>query len=150
MKYFLTLILLVSACGFTPVPHSENAKQYVKEKKYNEAISEYEKHIKERLEIKNRPDWENPYIYYLDIGDIYLEEKDPGNALKYYLLAKEHDVKPAYVSDRMRYLASWYEEQGDLKAAIIHLKKYRDLDPTIFDLMLDRIAKKLVKQEETK
>ena len=86
------------------------ADKLSKEKKYEEAVKAYWDHINFRLSVKDRPVWENPYIYLLDIGDLYLEKGDVEQALYHYELAEKKRVKQAYVNDRYRYVASWYEE----------------------------------------
>ena len=91
---------------------------------------------------------ENPYLYLLDIGDIYLEQGQVEQALKEYELAEKNKVKQGYVNDRYRNVASWYEKKGELRKALEVLKKYRKKDVILFDLMLDRIAKKIVEIEE--
>jgi tetratricopeptide (TPR) repeat protein len=117
-------------------------------KKYEEAIAAYREHIAERAAVSDRPEWENPYIYLLDIGDIYLQQGNVEQALTTYESAAEHDVKAGYVNDRLRYIASWYEEHGELEKAIEHLQKYRERDELLFDLMLNRLARQLVAREE--
>lgn len=126
----------------------QKADAYSQEKKYEEAISAYREHIAQRAAVVDRPEWENPYIYLLDIGDIYLEMGDVERALATYESAATHDVKAGYVNDRLRYIATWYEEQGNLDKAIEHLQTYRERDELLFDLMLNRLARKLVAREE--
>ena len=133
------------SCTTNPSVHYDKAKEAKDKKEYENAIYEYWNHINKRLAIKNRPDWENPYIYLLDIGDIYVEQGDIANATKYYEMAEEKGVKQGFVNDRYRFIASWYEEKGELDKAIEQLKKYQDRDPELFNLMLDRIAKDIVK-----
>lgn len=138
-------LLLICSCSNSSF--RQRADVHRKDKDYQAAIQALEKHIASRLEIKNRPEWENPYLYYLDIGDIYLEQGDSENALKYYLLADEQKVKASYVDDRIRFVARWFEEKGDLKSAIELLQKYRERDPLLFDLVLDRVARQMVLKE---
>lgn len=148
MKKTLYLIILIFlSCTPKPSIHHNNAKELKEDKEFFKAIEQYQKHIDTRLAVKNRPEWENPYLYYLDIGDVYLEMNDEKSATKYYEMAEDKKVKPAYVNDRYRYVATWYEEKGDLKSALKQLKKYKDRDPDLFNLMMDRIAKEIVKKE---
>ena len=144
----LVLLAGVSGCGPASVNyHRVKADEHVKNKNYQRAIEEYWKHIAERLAIRDRPEWENPYLYLLDIGDIHLEQGDVAEALRHYELAEEKEVKQRYVNDRYRYIARWYEQHGELEKALEHLKLYRDKDPLLFDLMLDRIAKLILERE---
>lgn len=126
----------------------EQADTLSKRQQYDEAIEAYWKHIRLREGVENKPDWENPYIYLLDIGDIYLAMSNFEKALETFELAETKGVKPGYVNDRLRYVGTLYEEQGELHKAIEHLQKYRDRDEILFDLMLNRLARQIVTQEE--
>lgn len=145
MKYILILFLL--ACS-NYTSHQTKAKTHIQDKDYQKAIQEYEKHIEARLAVKNRPDWENPYIYLLDIGNIYLEQNNIEKALKYYEEAEAKNVTQGYVNERYLVVGKIYEKQGQLEQAVAHLAKYRERDPELFNLVLDRIAKELVRQEQ--
>src|SRR5690606_31946453 len=125
----------------------EAAEHFSREEKYDDAIAAYRKHMRYRLSLMDRPDWENPYLYLLMIGDLQLNQDKPDEALASYELAEKNKVDAALVSDRYRYLASWYEKQGRLDTAIEILTKYRDRDELLFDVMRDRIAKTLVENE---
>ncbi|MCB0336001.1 MAG: tetratricopeptide repeat protein [Bdellovibrionales bacterium] len=138
----LVFILLLSGCATESM--RERASSLRKNKDYENAIAAYQKHIQARLAVSDKPEWENPYIYYLDIGDIYLEQSKLKQALEYYELAEKQGVKPGYVNDRYRFVARWLEDRGQLAEAIAHLEKYREKDPMLFDLVLDRLARKLV------
>ena len=142
-------VLIVSCVGVDDSSRAR-ADRLSKEKKYQEAIDEYWRHIEDRLAVSERPNWENPYLYLLDIGDLYIEQGNVGEALRYYELAEEKHVKQGYVNDRYRGVAAWYESRGRLRDAIEHLEKYQDKDPLLFDLMLDRLSRELVEQEESK
>jgi tetratricopeptide (TPR) repeat protein len=128
--------------------HRDRADQLAASGQYVAAIAEYRAHLRSRLAAAPRPESENPYFYYLDIGDMYLQLGKPAGAVKYYDLAGKKGVGVEYVNDRLRHVASWYEEQGRLREAIEHLKKYSERDPVLFGLMLDRIAKEIVEREE--
>jgi tetratricopeptide (TPR) repeat protein len=148
----IILILLSSiilyACAWNKKSDSKKEAEILSENnKYSEAINEYQKHIEDRLKVKGRPEWENPYIYYLDIGDLLLKQGLVDRAVKKYMEADEKGINPAWVNDRLRQVASWYEERGMLNDAIDHLKKYRHRDELLFDLMLNRLAKQLVENE---
>lgn len=150
LKLLLLLsVFLFPAClGKRTLSMKQKADELSINKEYEQAIQAYQDHIKQRASIPNKPDWENPYIYLLDIGDIYLEMGMVEKALESYERAAQHDVKQGYVNDRLRYIATWYEEQGEIESAIEHLQKYREKDELLFDLMLNRLARKLVALEE--
>ena len=145
IEFVLLSFLFLMSC--TNVSGRQKAAQLNQDKKYEEAITEYKKHIEARLAVKDKPEWENPYIYYLDIGDIYLEQDNLEKAMTYYKLAEENGVKQDYVNDRFRQIANWYESKGELKKALEHLEQYQDRDPILFNLMLDRIARKIAEEQ---
>lgn len=146
LTIFLSIVLLISSCSGSN--SRVLATKYTKEKKYEEAIQEYRNHIQDRLSIADRPEWENPYIYLLDIGDIYLEQGNVDDALATYKEASEHEVKKCYIADRYRYVANWYANKGEIQAALKLLEEHREEDPLLFDLMLDRLARQLVEEED--
>ncbi len=141
------LLFVIFACSHNNNYQLTKALQATESKHYGQAIEYYQKHIKIRLKEKDRPKWENPYIYYLDIGDLYLMQKDPNSALTYYLDADEKKVEAGYVNDRLRFLAEYYYKNNEKQKAIEHLKKYKNRDPLIFGLMLNRIAQQIVAEE---
>jgi hypothetical protein len=126
----------------------DSAEELLRQEKYDEAINLYKKHMENRLAVKNRPTWENPYFYYLLIGDIELRRSNVNAALENYKLAQAKGIHLGLISDRMRYIASWYEEKNEHEEAIAILKANRDLDPLLFDAMLDRISKDLVQKQD--
>lgn len=131
-----------------PRDYAERAEELVREEKYDEAIEAYRKHMNARLNVKDRPDWENPYLYLLTIGDAQLAQGKVDDALASYALAEKNQVGNGLVSDRFRNVAIYYEEHDRLQDAINVLQTYRDRDPLIFDGMLDRLSRKLVREEE--
>jgi tetratricopeptide (TPR) repeat protein len=149
-SFVVLLITLFLSCSTVASINKSRKKadRLAREGKYAEAIEAYQEHINYRLSLKNRPDWENPHIYFLDIGDLYLQQGDLPNAIAYYEKAEKKNVKSSYINDRFRHVATWLENQERSYEALEHLKKYRKRDPPMFDMMLDRIAKKIVKQEE--
>ena len=148
LAIFLLCLFIFSSCSGSN--SRALAAKYSKEKKYEEAIQEYRNHIQERLKVTSRPEWENTYIYLLDIGDLYLEQGNVEEALATYKEASEHEVKKSYIADRYRYVANWYANKGDIKSALKLLEKNREQDPLLFDLMLDRLARQLIKEEDNK
>lgn len=147
---FCILVLLLNACFSTnSSPYRVEADSLKEQDRFDEAVTAYWKHIHYRLAIKDRPTWENPYIYLLDIGDIYLKQGQVDRALEHYKLADKYDVDRGYVNDRYLSIARWYEEHGELHKALAHLQIYSERDPIIFDLMMDRIAKQILTDESS-
>lgn len=146
LAFVLGIAPLIASCALQSPSHRDKADSYFSEGSFERAIHEYERHIQERLKLFDRPQWENPYLYYLDIGDAYLRMNRPDQALSTYLEAEERGVEVRFVNDRIRSLGRWYEENGDSLKAIELLKEYRERDPLLFDMMLDRISRELVKK----
>lgn len=140
---------LFSCAGSHMQSDAKKASEFRASKDYDEAIKAYIRHIDKRVKTKEKPEWENPYIYYLDIGDIYLQQENIEKALEYYLLADKENVKKTYVNDRLRNIGDFLVEKKEFERAIEHLTTYRERDPLLFDLMRDRIAKQIVAQEDT-
>jgi tetratricopeptide (TPR) repeat protein len=141
--------LLIAFLGcFTPGSESlRRADELSREGKYEEAIETYRKHMESRLEVTDRPEWENPYFYLLLIGDEYLHHGNPLKALEQYEEAERKEVHPTLISDRYRAVARWHEEHGELQQALDVLKRFRDRDSLLFDAMADRIARSLTEKE---
>lgn len=147
----LPILLVLNGCFWgLGESNKEKADRLRKTENYQSAIDSYYQHIQDRLAYEKRPDWENPYIYLLDIGDIYLEQDDLKKALEIYEHAEKEGVKQAYCNDRYRAVALWHEQRGELKESLEILRHYREKDPFLMDLMLDRLARQLVAQEDTK
>ena len=134
-----------TGCFSTESAQLHTAEELTTEGKPDEAIAAYRKHISERLETVDRPEWENPYFYLLNIGDIELSRGNVDAALAAYEEAEREKVELPLVADRYRAVAMWYEEHGQLQKALDVLTKYREKDPLIFDSMLDRVARELTK-----
>ena len=142
------ILCFVLGCGTSnSYKFLKEAEEYSRKQEYQDAIGSYRKHIKNRLEYKDRPDWENPYFYLLVIGDLYIGQEKPEEALLSYIEADEKGVDEKLVLDRFRYLANWYENNQQFEKAIEILNTYRDRDSLLFDIMLDRISKELVNSE---
>jgi KDO2-lipid IV(A) lauroyltransferase len=140
----LTLTSCRTILGLNGSRLLSRAEEYSRQGETDKAIEAYNDHIAERIEDEKRPEWENPYFYELIIGDLYLREGKVAEALLSYERAENNKVDLVLVSDRYRYVASWYEKSGDLLNAMEVLKKYRERDSLLFDAMLDRLAKELV------
>lgn len=124
------------------------AEELSRQGKYEQAIQAYQQHMQERLNYSGRPAWENPYFYWILIGDIQLGQGHVEEAIKSYQEADAQKVDAYLVSDRFRSVALWYEKQNQLAQALDFLSKYRSRDPILMDSMLDRLSKQLVQQEE--
>lgn len=148
--YIIFLTVLFSNCSIFEAKQTGNikAKELVKREEYDKAITKLEEHIRERTKVKNKPKWENPYIYYLDIGDIYLKKNEPEKALKYFLVADSKKVDKAYINHRLRSIANYYVSKNQYEKAIKHLNSFKHRDELLFGLMLDRIAREIVEKED--
>jgi tetratricopeptide (TPR) repeat protein len=144
LRVIPSLALIVTAGGFSTGPQELlDAEELSSEGKHDEAIAAYQEHIANRLEVADRPEWENPYFYLLNVGDIELSRGNVDKALAAYEEAAREKVDLPLVADRYRAVASWYEEHGQLQKSLEILTKYREKDPLIFDSMLDRVAREL-------
>jgi tetratricopeptide (TPR) repeat protein len=134
------------------------AEELTREGRYDEAIVAYREHMESRLEVSNRPEWENPYFYLILIGDVQLSRGEPTAALTIYeesesKLASCQDPEAkkfheTLLSDRYRAVASWYAEHEQLEKALEILRRYRHRDTLIFDAHLDRVARALTEREQ--
>lgn len=140
-----TVVAFCSGCFSSESAQLHAAEELSSEGKPEEAIAAYRSHISERLETPERPEWENPYFYLLNIGDIELSRGNVDAALAAYEEAEREKVELPLVADRYRAVAAWYEEHGELQKALDVLTTYREKDPLIFDSMLDRVARELTK-----
>jgi len=140
-----TALAFCTGCFSSESAQLHAAEELTSEGKPDEAIAAYRKHLSERLEASDRPEWENPYFYLLNIGDIELSRGNVDAALAAYEEAEREKVELPLVADRYRAVAVWYEEHGQLEKALEVLSKYREKDPLIFDSMLDRVARELTK-----
>ncbi len=127
----------------------EEAEDLARERHFDEAIELYRKHIDNRLAVSDRPDWENPFLYLLTIGDLYLRQGKLTEAIALYEEADKKGVGRALVADRYRGIALYYEEHHQLENAVQVLQKYRESDPLLFDGMADRLSKQIVAEEDS-
>lgn len=145
----LLLIAGGAACSISQDTDLQLAEELSRQNKIDEAIAAYHRHMEARLAIQNRREWENPYFYLILIGDLELGRGNVDLALLSYQEAKDRGVYEGLISDRFRSVATWYEDRGQLDQAFAHLKKYRELDTLLFDAQLDRLAREIVRQEES-
>ena len=144
-------LLLAAFCLLSCRPQSylNSAQTLSKEGNHQAAISSYQKHLEQRLQNPSRPASENPYFYYLLIGDEYLKLNDPHQAEAYYALALQNQVQKSLLSDRFRMLSRWLSEHGKYQEAQRVLKQHRELDPPMFNLELDAAYKRWLKGEDS-
>lgn len=128
--------------------HAQRAQDLRNEHEVDEAVKEYHLHIEQRLATANRPEWENPYFYYLLIGDTYLENDQPQEAKDAYLTAYHEKVNEHFIVDRLVQLANWYLKHRQDEAGISLLRQYRELDPLLIDNEIDQMHKKIVSEED--
>lgn len=149
-----TILIMACAgcCGFATKTSETSllsqAEKQFEQKEYALAQANYRRHMQQRLKERDRPEWENPHFYLLLIGDCYLHQGYIELALVDYQEALEQGVSQELVADRYRSVAKWYKEHGNLEKAFEFLQTHRHLDPLLFDVMLDRIAKAIVKRED--
>ena len=151
LLFFFSLSTLVGTqgCFFyfdtfsfgAPQSYADQAEAQTARKEYDLAIESYKKHIQNRLTNKHRPKEENPYFYYLLIGDLYLKKMDVPRAIGAYQKALDENVGKELTAERFRLLGKWYEEQARFDEAFAVLRRFRHLDPMLFDLEIDRIYK---------
>jgi tetratricopeptide (TPR) repeat protein len=150
-RYVLVSIIVVTmasaGCQMSASHYRQTAEEFRSEGRYKESNEAYLRHIESRLLVPDRPEWENPYIYLLDIGDNHLAEGDVREALRFYEKADGEGVDESYITDRIRGVSTWYEERGQLREAIALLKRYRERDELLIDMILDRLSRQLAEQE---
>ena len=129
--------------------HAQRAKEFRESGDHKSAIEHYEKHITARLQDKSRPLEENPYFYYILIGDTYLEHREFENAKASYIKAKDNQVEAEIIAFRIRKLALWLHENQRSQSAIELLTEYRELDDLSLDYEIDRIHREMVKREQS-
>lgn len=139
--------LLVGCSIVSSASLVDDAEQFTEQARYNEAIETYQRHIANRLADPTRPEWENPYFYLLQIADLQLLLTQPEDAVRSCLQAKAAGVESNLLADKLRTIARWYEEHGDFTRAFLLLKEHRDIDPLLFDALLDRVGRTLTQQE---
>ena len=140
-----------SADGSTAAAeHLRAAEDFADKSNYEQAIIEYQAHIDQRLKVEGRPEWENPWFYLILISDLELRRGDVNAAIAALDRANEMKVDTSLVADRYRAIARWYEERGELDKSFDVLQKYREIDPLLFDAILDRLGRKIVAAEESR
>jgi|GEM_PF-5920417 len=129
---------------------STKARQLRQEGRWEEAIAEYQIHMTRRLEDPRRPLEENPYFYFILIGDCYLEIAKFEDAQNAYISAYKNGVEPEIIAFRIRKLAKWLEDQERFEEAMDMLAQYRYLDDLVLDYDIDQLHKKSIEKEERK
>ena len=148
----IAFLLFVNACiSVRTVSFAQKAQSLENNKKFEQAIELYRKHFEMRLADRSRNDDENPFFYFVLIGDNYLKLNKPEEAKTAYDTAKINDVKNNILADRYRQLAQYYKNLQQFETAITLLRQYRDLDALAFDYDIDALHKEMIaKDDETK
>lgn len=154
---FLVTAISLGGCSLSS-DELRRAEELTREGRYDEAIAAYREHMESRLEVTDRPEWENPYFYLILIGDVQLSRGDPTAALTIYeesesklLSCQDPEAKKFHetlLSDRYRAVASWFAEHEQLEKALEILRRFRHRDTLIFDAHLDRVARTLTEREQ--
>jgi len=141
---FILLLLFLTSCS---VPHPETvvAKQYEDAGEYQKAIDVYQRLLKNPPQ-KTPNNTDITYLYYLRIGDNYLDLDKPNFAEEYYIKAKDLGASTEFIVDRIRLLSRYYSMQGDYDRAIEILNRYRDVSPEDIDYSIDKLHKEQVEQ----
>jgi len=84
------------------------------------------------------------------MGDVELRRGDPNAALELYTQADREQVTSGLVTDRYRSVATWFLEHKQFERSLEILKAHRSKDPLLFDAMLDKVAKQMTRQEESR
>jgi KDO2-lipid IV(A) lauroyltransferase len=142
------LTVTVSACASIPTASNlELAESLTAEGRYEDAIESYRRQIDERAG-STRPAWENPYFYLIAVSDLQLRLNKPGESLATCEEAEERGVDLKLVSDCYRTIALYYTEREQFYEAFNLLKKHREIDPLLFDALLDRVGREITRREE--
>lgn len=148
----LSVLLLASGCGGKSLLHrdstADKAKAFRAAGQYDLAVAAYTAHMNERLEKANRRETENPYFYYILIGDTYLEAGKPIEAKQAFVTAQQNNVGALYLVDRYKQLADYYVTKNQYDIALELLRTFRDLDPLAFDTYIDELHKESVAQQQ--
>lgn len=143
------LLLLLTSCIFDRSPScADKAKTLSESGQFSEAISMYTRHIENRLDIQPREDNENPFFYFLLIGDAYLSQQNYKAAEAAYSVALDRSVNQELIADRIHTLSKALIEKNELNAAWDLLTRYRDTDPLMFDYYLSELHRTMVAKAE--
>lgn len=143
LVFSLCALVAFHGCA-SSASHLLRAEALRKEQQYELAIEEYELYVAQRKTVKDLPPEQNPFFYYLLIGDCRLALGQVEEAKVAYLTARDNGVEKDLVGAKLRNLAHWHEERREYDAAIAILQEFRALDPLLFDVDLDRNHKKLL------
>lgn len=147
---FLIPLISCSTSSLQIPSAASRAEELRSKQKYEDAINVYQDHIRSRLKDKSRPEFENPYFYYLLVSDTYLEMGEPQKAEEAINLAQKNLVTNEFLVDRYRQIIEFYESNQQLEKAHNLATKYRELNPDTLDVDIDRLNKKIVLKEVKK
>jgi len=143
-------IMCAEGCFLAAPSHLLRAEELRAAGKFEAAIEEYQLYIDQRIQRHDYTEADNPYFFYLLIGDSYLGMDDTAKAEEAYLKAKENGTAANLVAGKLRAIGQYYEVRGRYAEAIEILRKHRELDPLLFDLDIDRNHKNLIAAEDAK
>lgn len=145
----VTGIVLISGCmSLRGSYYLRDAEEALRQNKYDEAIGLYRKHIDHRLKIADRPQWENPNFYLMTISDIELRRNRIDATLAVLEEAQKLGVDGILIGDRYLAAARWYEKNDQFDKAAGLLRAHREIDPLLFDAVLDRLLKAMTAKED--
>lgn len=137
---------MTGCLSFRSQSYAEIARNYESQENYEAAIRAYLKHI--AMRIDSSATGENPYFYYLLVGDDYLKLNNPSEAKIAYDTAKTNHVDSPLLVDRAKLLAKYYAKQNAFDQAINILNDYRELDQVSIDYEIDYIHKQMLEFED--
>lgn len=146
--YILGLSFMLACSSASNNSLLSQADTAFKNEQYSEAEKLYREHMQVRLENESKPEDENPYFYFILIGDSQLKLGQVKEADESYKTAKEKGVFPQLVADRFRLLARFLFSQKKYDEAFLVLDTHRDLDQLAFDGLKDELHKKLISEED--
>ncbi len=146
--FLISLLILFHGCASQHEYSPFYAKELADDGRTDEAIAVYKLHIQRRLAEEDRPSDENPYFFYLAIGDIYLKKNDLLNARIAYETALANEVSHLSLADRFKQLADALGNQNKHDEAIELLKKYQHLDPLMLPLAIDTLHRQMIAKED--
>lgn len=149
-RWFIIILLsslIWNGClSFRTFSYAEQAQGYEAKGDFEAAIKAYSMHIEARQDSALKG--ENPYFYYLLIGDDYLKLDKPIDAKAAYDTARGNQVDPPFLVDRAKILAKYYAVKAKFEEAIKILTDYRDLDIIAIDYEIDSIHKQMLEFED--
>ena len=104
------------------------------------AVNALEEYVKQRDKEQLLPG-ENPSFYFITMGDLYLDSRDPIQAELKYEEAERRAVDKSLVADRYIRLAEFLRIEGKTGQAMEVLNRHAALNPLVFDGYRDKVAR---------